>query len=390
MIRVNRRAFHEALGYVSNFCSTSSILPSLTGILITIDKKEITLSATNLATYVKVNLKAVYSKMKTAQVLVDNNILLEIVSKIQAEDIEFHLDNNQFEIRTNNGSYKCGTFDVGDFPHSKVDINDEKVCSPLNIGIALLTEILSNSLPYLAKGITQDFTNIIKIEVSDNVIKTSSTDKTIILTGEIKHDSPDIRLLIPRDCAERILGLGNILGDIKDIRVFQDEAGNPTHLILLSEKLQGYFEFRLAEHSTSYPDVGKLMKFDYKKPQEFEVHPKDIVPVLDRVYKFTESAVNVQPIEDNLKVESKAQKNSKADLFNRDAEENISINNINATEPILLPTNSLSRVLTPFLKKVESVTIKYDGELETGSRYISIQIATFYKAILMRVVDNSN
>jgi len=139
---VNTGALLKQLQLISGAISANSVLPILENFLFDINKKNLTVFATDLETSMSANMEI--DSKESGKIAMPAKMLLDVLKTLPEQPLTFNIDNKNFgvEITSDNGKYKLSGENGDDFPKIPVAEN----VTNLNIAASVLGKAISKTL----------------------------------------------------------------------------------------------------------------------------------------------------------------------------------------------------------------------------------------------------
>lgn len=211
MIRLNSKLLNEALARVSPAIPSRSSIQCLSGVVLSSDHNQLSVSATNLDTWISAFVDAEGDLDKC---VVNASKLKDITSKIKC-DIEIEFTNGAVWINADNG-YRgsISTFDINDYPSSPVNSDSQVVFSvdkskfTKHVAIGSFAASTDQSRAALCNSL---------LICKDGVLTITATDGHRLGTTSLRVESGDFSVMIPAKAL--MASLKEIDGDTVEVSV---------------------------------------------------------------------------------------------------------------------------------------------------------------------------
>lgn len=245
--KVNKKEFLDALNISSRAISSTTPLPSLTGIKLVVEDKNLTLISSDSNISIKVDLNSENLEVKeTGEIILDSKFILEIVRKIDSKEINIELiDGSLIKIYGGNSEFKINCMDSSEYPQISFESNG----IPFKLTSELFKSIVEETSFACAENETRPVLTGINFSASNKILKINATDsyrlasKTIAIDEEssfnitvpnkylnsVYHSLPegsDVNLII--DNQKIIFNFNNVL---IQTRLLDDQFPDTTRLI---------------------------------------------------------------------------------------------------------------------------------------------------------------
>jgi DNA polymerase III subunit beta len=139
---VNTGALLKQLQLISGVVGANSVLPILENFLFDINKKNLTIFATDLETSMSASMEV--DSKESAKIAMPAKMLLDVLKTLPEQPLTFNIDNKSFaiEITSDNGKYKLNGENGDDFPKIPVAEN----VTNLNIASLVLANAINKTL----------------------------------------------------------------------------------------------------------------------------------------------------------------------------------------------------------------------------------------------------
>lgn len=187
--KVNKKDFLDALNISSRAISSTTPLPSLSGIKLVVEEKEITLISSDSNISIKVVLKENIEVKEIGEIVLDSKFILEIVRKIDSKEINIEIiDGSLIKIYGGNSEFKINCMDANEYPQ----ISFESSGIPFKLSSKLFKEIIEETSFACSESETRPVLTGINFSANNKVLRINATDSYRLASKTISIDENTI------------------------------------------------------------------------------------------------------------------------------------------------------------------------------------------------------
>lgn len=280
---ISKRVFYNALQIVAKAVSSNSPIPALSGIKIDVENESLTLTGSDADISIMKTLKSSDEDIRlvvreTGSIVIDSRYILEIVRKIDAEDIDIQiLDGCLTKISGGSSKFEINGMRAMEYP----TIDFAKPSQQFTMDADLLLTIINQTTFATSDRETRPVLTGVNFKLSEGKLECVATDSYRLARKTIALDSDAaFNITIP---AKSLNEVGKIIE--KDSEV----------LICVSErKAQFWIENNLIQTRLiegAYPETARLIpqNFDY----ELTIDSRDILNAIDRASFIKNEGISI-------------------------------------------------------------------------------------------------
>ena len=280
--KINKKELLEALNISSRAISSTTPLPSLTGIKFVVKDNSLTLVSSDSNISIKVLVdntnKPTIEVEEDGEIVIEAKYILEIIRKIDAEEINIEIvDGTLIKISGGNSEFKINCMKANEYPEINFDSNG----SSLNLNSDLFKQIIDQTAFACSDKDTRPILTGINFKTENNVLKVNATDsyrlasKTIVLDGV-----EDFNITVPN---KYLIDVYHSLPENTDIKLTID---NQKVLFNFKNIL---IQTRLLDDQ--YPDTSKLLPSSFT--QTLKVNGSELSKAIDRTSFIKSDGKNI-------------------------------------------------------------------------------------------------
>lgn len=168
---VSSSALLKQLQQISGVTNASTVLPILEDFLFEVEKNQLTVMATDLETFMKVQLEV--EAREPGKVCIPARILMDSLKNIPDQPLTFTIDSNfGIEITSNNGKYKVMGENPDNFPREP----DNTGATSFTISSSILVRAINKTLFAVSTDDLRPAMNGVYLEMDDSGVQFVSTD----------------------------------------------------------------------------------------------------------------------------------------------------------------------------------------------------------------------
>lgn len=280
--KINKKELLEGLNISSRAISSTTPLPSLTGIKFIIFNNSLTLVSSDSNISIKVVLdntnNPIIDVSEDGEIVIDAKYILEIIRKIDADKISFEIvDGTLIKISGGNSEFKINCMKANEYP----EINFESEGSNLILSTDIFKQIIDQTAFACSDKDTRPILTGINFKTENNVLKVSATDSYRLASKTIVLDSvKDFNITIPN---KYLLDVYHSLPQNSDIKLTID-----------NQKVLFNFENILIQTrllDDQYPDTSKLLPSSFT--QTLKVNGTELSKAIDRTSFIKSDGKNI-------------------------------------------------------------------------------------------------
>lgn len=287
-LRISRKTLMDSLNIVSSAVSTTSPLPVLHNIKLTVRDNYLQLTASD--SDISIQCKVTYDDdpnmeiIREGEILLDKRYITDIVRKMDSDIIELEiLDGTLIKIRGLAVNFDLNGSDASGYPH--IDFSQPEESFTIKADV-LKSVIMQTVFACSDKEIKPILTGV-NFNCRSTELVCSATDSYRLAQKRLHIDEPhDFNITVP---AKSLNEIAKVLNDESDVTV----ALNEKKIVFIVNGI--IFQSRLIEGS--YPEISKLI------PSEFEyeliIDARDLLNAIDRPTMIKNDGVSVIKMEMN-------------------------------------------------------------------------------------------
>ena len=280
--KINKKELLDALNVSSRAISSTTPLPSLTGIKFIVEEDKLTLISSDSNISIKIELsntdKQILEVIETGEIVIDSKYILEIIRKIDANNISIEIiDGTLIKIYGGNSEFKINCIKASEYP----EINFESNANPFIINSDLFKEIIDETAFACSDKDTRPVLTGVNFKCENNILKVNATDSYRLASKTIELDSDNsFNITIPN---KYLIDVYHSLEDKKDISIKID-----------TQKISFNFDNVLIQTrllDDQFPDTSKLIPNSFN--QVLKVNGKELNNAIDRASFIKSDGKNI-------------------------------------------------------------------------------------------------
>lgn len=346
--KIAKKEFLNLLNLSNRAISSTTPLPSLSGIEILVSKNSLTLISSDSNISIKTSLDNSDTNTliinEPGEIVIDAKYLLEIVRKIDSESINVEIiDGTLVKIYGGNSEFKINGMNVNEYPQINFDVLSK---NEFNINEELFNSIIDQTAFACSDKETRPILTGINLKAENNKLYVNATDSYRLATKYIDIDS-DINFNITVPC-KYLLEVCHSIVNEKEINICIDK-----------QKISFLFGNTLIDTrllDDEYPDTSRLLPNDFT--QILTVNARNMINAIDRTSFIKSDGKNI--IKLNIS-ENKIDLTSSNQIGN--SYEQIPVISYQGSP---LEISCSGKYLQDAIKAIgtEDITIKFSGELK--------------------------
>ena len=279
---IKKKELLDSLNTASRAISSTTPLPSLTGIYFSANKDTLTLISSDSNISIKVTINNNESKIidikEEGDIVIEAKYILEIIRKIEAEDINFEIvDGTLIKISGANSEFKINCMKASDYPNINFDSNGKS----FNIKSDLFKQIIDQTSFACSDKDTRPILTGINFKAENNVLKVNATDSYRLASKTVSLDDADnFNITIPN---KYLTDIYHSIADKNEIKITID---NQKILFSFDNIL---IQTRLLDDD--YPDTSKLLPSSFT--QTLKINGKELSKAIDRASFIKSDGKNI-------------------------------------------------------------------------------------------------
>ena len=298
--KISKTIFSNALQTVSRAVSSSSPLPALAGIKITVNEDYITLVGSDSDISIKydlsneINSNTSLDIESTGEMVIDARFINEIVRKIDSDEIKFELiDGTLIRISGINTEYKINGIRPVDYPNIDFSLLEDTFV----INSKLLSEVINQTYFATSDTETRPVLTGVNFKCSGNRLKCVATDSYRLSQKEVELENEyEFNITIPK---KSLVEIQKTLINDESIKVNISE--NKAQFLINNIIVQT----RLIDGD--YPNIDRLIPTEFE--YELKLDSKDLLTAIDRTSFIKLDGVNIIKLscnQENVSIKSES------------------------------------------------------------------------------------
>lgn len=270
--KISKKEFLDALSVSSRAISSTTPLPSLSGIKISATEDSLILISSDSNISIKVNINSNdYNTLvikETGEIVIDSKYILEIVRKIDSEFINFEIiDGTLVKIYGGNSEFKLNGMEANEYPMINFDMSGAQ---PFKLETSLFKQIIDETAFACSDKETRPVLTGVNLKAADRKIYANATDSYRLASKTIDIDTDlNFNVTVP----------AKYLNEIYHSIANQDEIT----IAIDNQKISFAFgdiiiDTRLLDDE--FPDTSRLIPDTYQ--QKLKVSAKEMISAVDR------------------------------------------------------------------------------------------------------------
>ncbi|MBQ6334569.1 MAG: DNA polymerase III subunit beta [Erysipelotrichaceae bacterium] len=347
--KISKKEFLDALSLSSRAISSTTPLPSLSGIKITVntDSLELVSSDSNISiqTAIKKGEENALIIEETGEIVLDARYILEIVRKIDSDMINVEtIDGTLVKIYGGNSEFKVNGMEAFEYPAISFDINEE---NSFKIKTAVFEEVIDQTSFACSDKETRPVLTGVNLKAGSGKLHANATDSYRLASKTLDIDS---------DIFFEVTVPSKYLNEVCHAIVNEEEVT----IAIDNQKISFLFgdsiiETRLLDDE--FPDIARLIPLSFG--QKLTVSAKELSRAVDRAsFIKTDGKNTIKMSIDGEKIELTSTNQTMLSSFERIA--------VISYEGSPLEISCSGKYLQDALKAIdgEVVTINFSGELK--------------------------
>ncbi|MGR9071534.1 MAG: DNA polymerase III subunit beta [Gammaproteobacteria bacterium] len=248
---INREQLLIPLQQIVNVIEKRQTMPILSNVLLKTDKRELTLTGSDLE--VQLVAKLELEKSDADEITVPARKFLDICRLLPgASDISIELQQNKFKVSSGRSRFSLSTLDAENYPK----FNENKLDHQFSINSGLFKQALNKTVFCMANQDVRYYLNGLMLNISNQKIKMVASDghRLSIYESELeKSTGYEATIVIPRKGVIEFLRLIDNLDDNLDVQF----SGANIKVTL------NYLTFSAKLIDAKYPDFNKVFQQDF-------------------------------------------------------------------------------------------------------------------------------
>ncbi|MBR0462712.1 MAG: DNA polymerase III subunit beta [Erysipelotrichaceae bacterium] len=288
--KISKKELLDALNKAVRAISTTTPLPSLSGIKLEIKKDSITLissdSNISIKTVLTNNDKEVFTVQEEGDIVIDSRYILEIVRKIDSDAITFEtIDGTLIRIYGGNSEFKLNCMRAEEYPEINFAVNGE----PFKFETEKFFDIIDETAFACSDKDTRPILTGVNFKAEDGKLYVNATDSYRLASKTVDVDKDlDFNITIP----------SVYLNDVYHSLSLEKEI----EIAIDNQKISFIFDDSLIQTrllDDIFPDVSKLIPTNLL--QKVTVKSRDLLNALDRTSFIKSDGKNIVKLSINEK-----------------------------------------------------------------------------------------
>lgn len=299
-IRVERDALADAVAWVARSLPSRPTAPILTGLMLSAEGDEVTLSSFDSTTSAKVTLPAEVSDEGT--VLVSGRLLSEIARSLPGKPVEMRADHSKVELTCGSARFTLQTLPVEDYPELP-----EMPTQTGEVDAATFEKAVSQVVVAAGRDELLNVFTGVRVEIDGNNLSLLATDRYRMALKEITWNpsSPEVdgAVLVPgRVLADTAKSLTS--GETVTVLLSTTESEGEGVVGFIGDGAKGRREATTRLLNQAFPKVRHLM--DVNATVTVRINTSDLLAAVKRVALVAERNTPIRMIinEDNVALEA--------------------------------------------------------------------------------------
>ena len=281
--KIAKKEFLDSLNLSCRAISSTTPLPSLSGIKITVTENSLILisSDSNISIKTAINNNDTNTLVinEIGEIVIDAKYLLEIVRKIDSEFINVEIiDGTLVKIFGGNSEFKINGMNVNEYPEINFNIKDN---NPFKIETTLFNQIIDETSFACSEKETRPVLTGVNLKANDNKLYANATDSYRLASKVINLDSNlNFNITIP---CKYLLEIYHAINNEKEVTIAID---NQKISFLFNNTL---IQTRLLDDE--FPDTSRLLPNEFT--QILVVNSKNLLNAIDRTSFIKSDGKNI-------------------------------------------------------------------------------------------------
>ena len=280
--KVNKKELLDSLNISTRAISSTTPLPSLTGIKFIADENELTLISSDSNISIKININNKNGKiidiLEPGEIVIEAKFILEIVRKIEASEIGIEIiDGTLIKIYGGNSEFKINCIKASDYP----EINFNSNGKPFVLNSNTFKEIINQTAFACYTNETRPALTGVNFKASGKKLEINATDSYRLARKIIDiNEENSFNITVP---AKYLTDIYHSIGDDKDISIIIDNQKiifNDDNVLIQTRLLDDQF-----------PDTSKLIPTSFI--QTLTINSKELLKAIDRASFIKSDGKNI-------------------------------------------------------------------------------------------------
>ena len=269
--KINKKELLDALNISSRAISSTTPLPSLTGIKFIVEDDSLILISSDSDISIKIEIKNNDSKLieviEKGEIVIDAKYILEIIRKIDADNISIEtIDGTLIKISGGNSEFKINCMKAIEYP----EINFDSKGKAFKLSSDVFKQLINQTSFACSEKDSRPILTGINFKIENNVLKVNATDSFRLATKTIVlDDTNDFNITIPN---KYLIDVYHSVSDEEEIKIQIDKQ----KVLFIFKNI--LIQTRLLDDQ--YPDTSKLLPTSFT--QTLVVNGKDLIKAIDR------------------------------------------------------------------------------------------------------------
>lgn len=346
--KVNKKALLDGLNLVSRAISSSTPLPSLTGIYLAAEDNTLTMIASDS----NISIRSVISNSEDKEVidikddgkiLIEAKYILEMIRKIDSEYVNIEIiDGTLIRISGGNAEFKINGMNPEDYPN----ISFEVMTAPFTLSSEIFNEIISQTAFACSDNETRPVLTGVNLKAGNGKLRANATDsyRLAVKTVDIGNDI-EFNVTVP---AKYLNSICRSISSVPEVVIAIDNQK-------ISFSYDGFIiQTKLLDDV--FPDVSRLIPASFN--QKLTVKARDVSNAIDRSSFIKSDGKNTV----RLSITAEQMEMTSSNQFGS-SYENVPLISFSG-EPFEISCNG--KYLQDAIKALscDTVTISFNGELK--------------------------
>ena len=346
--KISKKEFLDALNLSNRAISSTTPLPSLSGIKITVTPDSLILVSSDSNISIRTSLTNNEDNTLTineeGEIVIDAKYILEIVRKIDSDFVLVEtIDGTLIKISGGNSEFKINGINSNEYPQINFDIRDN---SPFKIETEIFNQIINQTAFACSDKETRPILTGVNLKSENNKLSVSATDSYRLATKTIDINSlSQFNIAVP---CKYLTEVSHAIVNEKEVTIAIDK-----------QKISFIFgntiiDTRLLDDE--FPDTSRLIPNDFT--QILNINSKSLLNAIDRTSFIKSDGKNIV----KLKINSESVELTSSNQIGNSYEK-IDVINFEGSP---LEISCSGKYLQDAIKAIdeEDITIKFSGELK--------------------------
>ena len=270
--KIAKKEFLDALTLSSKAISSTTPLPALSGIKITVTENSLILvssdSNISIKTCINNNDNNTLIINESGEIVIDSKYILEIVRKIDSDFISIEtIDGNLIRIYGGNSEFKITGIPASDYPMISFDVRDN---NPFKLETTLFNQIIDETAFACSDKETRPVLTGVNLKAADNKLYANATDSYRLASKTVDIDADlNFNITVP---SKYLASIYHSIENEKEVTIAIDR-----------QKISFIFgntiiDTRLLDDE--FPDTSKLIPQSYN--QKLKISSREMINAIDR------------------------------------------------------------------------------------------------------------